>query len=148
MQDLLPGTEYDVRMATLDADPSTTGNDLYLTLGCLDSIPVGYISPYSSDIPANVDQYRVGIWDGETGIWVDQGINSSLTLTDDGGGVYIANRASLREIVRLLQRSSSGLPGEQYLSTIMYGSSTDEIDYWSGFDAAGVADVLRYLGCH
>ena len=148
LQDLSGGTEYDVKMATLDADPSTAGNDLYLTLGCLESVPVGYIFPYSSEIPANVDQYRVGIWDGEQAIWVDQGIKSSVLLTDDGSGVYITNRASLREIVRLLKRSSSGLPVEQYLSTIIYNSSTDDVDCWSGFDAAGVADVLRYLDCY
>ena len=148
-RDIAPGIEYDVRIATLDADPSRTGNDLFLVLGCVDSIPVGYIYPYDSPFPANMDAYKLGIWDGLNGVWVDQGIDATMTFTDDGGGVYISNRAYLREIVRLLKRASSGLPEEQYLSVILYDSNTaGTADYWSGFNTAGVADTLRYLGCH
>ena len=148
LQDLSPGAKVDVRMASLDADPSREGADLYLTLGCLDSLRVGYLWSYDQPIPASVDQYKVGIWDESKRVWVGQGVETSVTLTDDGTGVYIANRASLREIVRLLKMSSSGLPADRYLNAIAYDSDTDGVDYWSEFDAAGVADALRYLGCH
>ena len=148
-QALSPVAELDARMATLDADPSRIGNDLYLVLGCLDSTPVGYIYPYDSQFPANKDNYKLGIWDELNGVWVDEGISAAMTFTDDEGGVYISNRAYLREIVSLLKRASSGLPEEQYLSAILYDSNTEgTADYWSGFNTAGIADTLRYLGCH
>ena len=148
LQDLLPGVEYDVRMASLDADPSRSGDDLHLTLGCLDSLPVGYIFPYNQHIPANVDEYMVGIWDDGRAVWVDHGGERSVILTDDESGAYIVNRALLSEIVGFLKRSSSGLPAGHVLNVILYDSDTDGIDYWSEFDGAGVADALRYLGCH
>ena len=148
MRDLVPGVEYDVKMASLDADPSKEGDDLSLTLGCLNSLPVGYILPYNLHIPANVDAYMVGIWDVVRAVWVDRGRERSVTLTDDGSGAYISNRAVLREIVGFLKKSSSGLPADHGLSVILFDSDTDGVDYWSEFDAAGVADALRYLGCH
>ena len=135
-------------MASLDADPSRSGDDLSLTLGCLDSLPVGYIFPYNLHIPANLDAYMVGIWDGVRTIWVDGGHERSVTLTDDEGGAYITNRAVMSEIVGFLEKSSSGLPTCHVLNVILYDSDTDGFDYWSGFDSAGVVEALRYLGCH
>ena len=136
-------------MASIDATPTRDGSDLYLTLGCLDSQRLGYLWPYDQQpIPANVDEYQVGIWDASNRVWVDLAVKSSVILTEDGMEVYIANRASLREIVRLLKMSASGLPSDQYLNAVAYDSGTDGIDYWSEFDAGGVIDALGYLGCH
>ena len=149
MEDTFPGIKHDVRMATLDADPSRDGDDLDLTLGCIDSTPVGYLSPYSQHVSANVDVYRVGILDESKGVWLDQAVEGSVILTDEVNAVYITNRASMRGIVRLLKMSSSGLPAGQYLTAIVYESNADGgVDYWAEFDAAGAADALRYLGCH
>ena len=144
------GVEYDVRMASLDADPNREGADLYLTLGCLNSQPIGYLWPYSLHVPANLDEYMVGIWDRSKGDWVGPVVETSLTLADGETGIYITNRVTLREIVRLLKMSSAGLPTTQDLNAIVYDSSTevDEFYFWSEFDAAGVADALHYLGCH
>ena len=100
------------------------------------------------NVPANLDKYRVGIWDDISGSWVDPGEEFTVILTDDGSSVYITNRAYLREIVRLLTKASSDLPAEQYFSVILYDSGATGIEYWSGFDPAGVADALRYLGCY
>ena len=149
-QSLFPGTEVHVRAASLDADPKREGADLYLTLGCLNSQPIGYLWPYSQHVPANLDEYRVGIWDRSKGVWVDPGVETSITITDDAMGIYITNRVALREIVRLLKTSSVGLPTNRYLNAIVYESSTEGADFYffSEFDAAGVADALRYLGCH
>ena len=146
-QELFPGSEFEVRMASLDADPSSLGNDLYLTLACVDSVPVGYINPYDQLVPANMDRYEVGIWDESGGDWVDLSEEFTVLLTDDGSSVYITNRAYLREIVRLLERASSGLPADQYFSVILYDSSATDVGYWSDFDSAGVDDALGYLGC-
>ena len=144
------GVEVDVRMASLDADPNREGADLYLTLGCLNSQPIGYLWPYSLHVPANLDEYMVGIWDRSKGVWVGPVVETSLTLNEDGTGIYITNRVTLREIVRLLKMSSVGLPTNQYLNAILYESSTEDPAFYflSEFDAAGVTDALRYLGCH
>ena len=150
MAELLPGTVVYVKIATLDSNPTRMDSALYLTLGCFDSILVGYISSYDLQIPANADRYMVGIWDAMKGEWTDEGIDLPIIRTDDGVSVYITNRPALREIVRLLKTSSSGLPSEQYLSAGVYdsGPGTPDVDLWSGFDSAGVEDALSYLGCH
>ena len=150
MAELLPGTVGNAKVATLDSNPTRMDNALYLTLGCVNSMPYGYITAYDLQLPANADRYMVGIWDAMKGEWTDEGIDLPLDRTDDGRSVYITNRPTLREIVRLLKIASSGLPSEQYLSAGVYdsGPGTPDVDVWSGFDSAGVEDALSYLGCH
>ena len=150
MAELLPGGVVNVEVATLDSNPTRMDSALYLTLGCFNSIPVGYISTYDLQIPANADRYMVGIWDEMKVEWTDEGIDLPLVRTDDGFSVYITNRPALREIVRLLKISSSGLPSEQYLTAGVYdsGPGTPDVVLWAAFDAAGVEDALSYLGCH
>ena len=150
MAELLPGTVGNAKVATLDSNPTRMDNALYLTLGCVNSMPYGYITAYDLQLPANADRYMVGIWDAMKGEWTDEGIDLPLDRTDDGLSVYITNRPTLREIVRLLKIASSGLPSEQYLSAGVYdsGPGTPDVDLWSGFDSAGVEDALSYLGCH
>ena len=142
------GLDYDVKMASLDADPNLEGADLYITLGCLGPLPVGYLVLYDRNISLSIDEYKVGIADDVKRDWVDHGVTTAANLTDDNQGVYISNRASLREIVRLLKLSASGLPEGQQVTALVYESGADGVDYWAEFNAAGVADALRYLSCH
>ena len=150
MQERSPGSAVSWKIASLDSDPTRMDSALYLTLACYDSMLVGYISTYDSQIPANADRYMVGIWDEMKGEWTDEGIDLPVVRTDDGFSVYITNRPALREIVRLLRISSSGLPSEQYMSAGVYdsGPGKSDVELWSAFDAAGVEDALSYLGCH
>ena len=150
MAELSPGSVGNAKVATLDSNPTRMDSALYLTLGCLNSMPYGYITTYDLQLPANADRYMVGIWDAMKGEWTDEEIDLPLDRTDDGLSVYITNRPTLREIVRLLKIASSGLPSEQYLSAGVYdsGPGTPDVDVWSGFDSAGVEDALSYLGCH
>ena len=147
-RDIAPGIEYDVRMATLDADPKSTWTDLSLTLGCLNDTPVGYLYPYTFVVPAGVDTYTVGIWDHTAGTFVDDLRDYPAILTDDGSGLYISNRAVLRGIVTLLEQATSGLPEGQRLVAGMWESSVDGGGLWADFKPAGSRDALRYLDCH
>ena len=147
-QDIAPGIEYDVKLATLDASPKSAFSDLSLTLGCVNDTPVGYLLPYTLVVPAGVDTYTVGIWDQTTEMFVDRLGDHPVALNDDGSGVFITNRAVLLGISTLLEQAAAGLPEGQLLTAGMWESSTDDDGLWTEFESAGSREALRYLGCY
>ena len=146
-QGIAPGTEYDVRLATLDASPKSAFGDLSLTLGCVNDTPIGYLFPYTLVVPAGVDTYTVGIWDQTAEMFVDRLGDHPVALNDDGSAVFITNRAVLLGIGALLEQTASGLPEGQRLTAGMWESSTDD-GLWTDFESAGSRNALRYLGCY
>ena len=144
-----PGVDPDVRIVTLDSDPNTTLNDLYLTLGCISGNPLAYLFHYSDVYPEGMDRYTIGLWDSEAGVFTDDGADYPTAFTDFGDGIYIQNRAVVRSIIALLEQTANGLPSGQTLVAGVWDSSgngTQEL--WSAFDPAGLDDALDYLDCY
>ena len=148
-KDLGLGTDYDVRVATLDADPTpTTSGEIYLSLGCLNDIPFSWLTPYTLVVPADIDTFAVGIWDRESGKIVDNiPFNQPAIRTDDESSLYISNRVVLSGMTRLLREAASGLPQGQVLTAGMWKIGVNGSGLWADFDADGLQDALDYLEC-
>ena len=147
-KDLGLGSDYDARFATLDADPTNTiSGEIFLSLGCVDDVPGGWLTPYTFIVSAYVDTFSVGIWDRGTEKYVENIPNQPATRMDDGSGLYISNRGVLSEITRLLREAASGLPQGQVLTAGMWTSGVDGSGMWAVFNADGLQDALDYLGC-
>ena len=140
-------TDYDARVATLDADPSSGYTDVYLSLGCLDAVPTGWLTPYTSELSPGIDTFTVGILDLGTDKFVDDISNQPAIRTDDESGLVIVNRAVLSGVTRLLLKGAGGLPQRQVLTAGMWQAGVDGTGVWSDFDADGFQDALDYLGC-
>lgn len=147
-EDLDPGADYDIRAATLDADPRFTWGDLALSLTCINEQPVGYLSPYSLMVPVGADTYAAGIWEVVTGEWADRVSSPTALLTDEGSSLIILNRATLLSILTLMNRTASGLPQGQEFSAGIWTSHSDDPGIWGSFDPRGLEDGLEHLGCY
>lgn len=143
-----PEREFVVKIATLDADPSQAWGDLALALGCINDHPVGYLVPYSFEVPANIDTWTIGVWDRTAERWDDDFPIHPAVVTDDGSGVYITNRAIMYSIVELLGNADAELTQSQAFSAGMWASATDESGLWGSFNPEGLQDALDYLGCY
>ena len=143
------GTDIDVKIATLDADPTATiSGELYISLGCLGDTPWGWLTPYTLEVSADIDTFVIGIWDQKSKKFVDDIPNQPAVRTDDGASVYISNRAVLSEVTRLLQKAASGLSQGQVLTAGMWNSGSDVTGMWADFDPSEFQDALKYLDCH
>ena len=59
------------------------------------------------------------------------------------------NRASLREIVELLEQADAGIEQGQSLTGGIYNPVNDDVpSLWSDFDPTGLEDALDYLDCY
>jgi hypothetical protein len=147
-KDLGLGTDYDVRIATLDADPTTAiSGEIYLSLGCLGDVPFGWLTPYTLVVPADIDTFAVGIWDRKSAKFVDDIPDQPAVRNDDESSLTISNRVVLRGVTRLLRQAASGLPQGQVLTAGMWKRGAHDIGMWADFDADGLQDALDYLGC-
>jgi hypothetical protein len=148
-KDLGLGTDYDVRIATLDADPTTAiSGEIYLSLGCLGDVPLGWLTPYTLVVSADIDTLAIGIWDRKSEKFVDAIPNQPAVRTDDASGLFISNRVVLSGVTRLLRDAASGLPQGQALTAGMGGKSSDGTTWmWADYDVDGLLDALNYLGC-
>ena len=147
---MLEGLEDEARVAILDANPASPAADLSLSLGCIGSFQVSYLAPYSLAVPPSVDTYIVGIWDEETGSWMDGNLGryGSLQITDDGSAIYVSNRAQVRQIVGILATAAGNLNPDLVLNVGMFDSENEEgPSVWAEFDPTGLEDALRYLPC-
>ena len=116
-KDMGLGVDYDVRIATLDSDPtSTLPGEIYLSLGCLNDVPWGWLTPYTLVVSADIDTFAVGIWDRKSEKFVDDIPNQPAVRTDDESGLYISNRVVLSGVTRLLRQAASSLPQGQVLT--------------------------------
>ena len=145
-----PGVEYEVKVATLDATPNASSKDLYLSLACLDDIPLMYLGAYGLEVPSWVVSYSFEIWDETREDWVGGAPEYfDPTLTDDGASIYITNRSEQREILSALRGAAGSLPDGHILVAGMWPSveSDDQHGLVSALDSSGIGDALRYLGC-
>ena len=150
LKETVPYEVDDVRVTTLDATPGSAETDLSFTLACLESAQVAYLTSYSFEIPENVNTYAFGIWDDTNGRYLEnhEHLYYSPIITDDASGIYITNRAELRQILNTMTYAAEGLDPDQYLVAGMSESDNDaDLDLWSEFDAVGIDDALQYLGC-
>ncbi len=150
LKETVPYEVDDVRVATLDATPSSEGADLFFSLACLESTQVAYLASYSFEIPQYVSQYGFGIWDVANDTYLEnhEHFYYSPTITDDGSSIYIFNAAELRQIINTMVYAAEGLEPDQYLIAGMWESENHpNPTLWSEFNAAGIDDALLYLGC-
>lgn len=144
------GLGGEARIATLDAIPTAWAADLSLSVGCIAGIGVVYLIPYTFEVPPSTNTYAVGMWNGETDEWVDDDLGwyKDPVLTDDGSGIYIANQAQVRQIVRILEKANRNRNPDLALNAGMFDSENDDVEgMWAEFDPTGLQDALRYLGC-
>ena len=147
-KDLGIGTDFDAKVATLDADPTTTISDeLYISLGCINDVPWGWLTPYTLEVPADVDTFAIGIWDNNSGKFVDDIPTQPAVRTDNESSLYISNRVVLSGLTRLLRQAASGLPQGQVFTAGMWKQDADGIGMWADFDPDGLQDALNYLEC-
>ncbi len=139
-----------VAVATLNADPDGVDRDLLFSLACIGESQLGYLSPYSLEIPHYVDAYAIAVWDDTSEDFLEHHGNfySDPLVTDDGSSIYISNSAELNRIVNTLTYTAAGLEPDQVLVVGMWSSEDDNVpEYWSAFDPSGIDDALQYLDC-
>ena len=139
----------DVKVATIDALSDSSIQDLRLSLGCLGDLQIGYLLPYTYSVPAWVSSHSYGFWDTEAKTWSEDFTEFyDQVLTDDGGAIYISNRAQLRQIVNKLRTATGPLPRGNVLVAAMWSAdSSSQNLLMSDLDPAGLEDALAYLGC-
>ena len=146
----MPGVEYEVRIATLNAIPNVPSQDLFLSLACLgDFLRVVYLSPYSLVVPSWVASYSFGIWDDTEGVWAGDTVEYFGPLvTDDETSIHIMNRAEQREILGVLRGAAESLPDGHVVVAGMWPSAeATQSGLMSVFDPRGIDDALRHVGC-
>ena len=144
-----PNDDQRYKIATLDPDPELLA-EIILSLGCIDGLPVAYLSPYSGQVPSRVDAYMVGIWDSTEREWLDIHYHSyeDPFVTLDGGAIYICNRVQVRQIVNALRFADDQNPSRLAFNTGMYDLSDDNwLGIWGEYDVSGLDDTLAYLDC-
>ena len=145
------GVDADARFATLDAVPGAWASDVFLTLGCIASIKVIYLNPYTYSVPTEVDTYTIGIWDNSAESWKEGEIRhyEDPILTDDGSSIYISNQAQVNQMFSIIQASIQQQNRHQALNVGIYDSDSDDddISLWGELDATGLGDAIDYLGC-
>ena len=136
--------------ATLDAMPTGWAADLNLTLACITDLGVAYLTPYSWVVPPSADTYVIGMWDGEAGDWVQEGLGwyKNPLITDDGSAIYITNRIQLRQIITLLETALVNRNPDLTLNVGIFDSENEDVvELWGVFDTTGLQDALQYLPC-
>ena len=151
LETTVPGAEYEVRIATLDALPNVPSKDLFLSFACLGDFRAVYLSPYSRVVPSWVASYSFGIWDETEEVWKDGAPALKYfgpMVNDDGTSIYNLNRAEQREILTVLRGAAESLPKGHVLVVGMWPSvESDQLGLVSVFDPGGIDDALRYVGC-
>ena len=148
----MAGEESDVRvkLATLFSDPTSPHNEIYLMLGCVGSLPVAYLIPYTSAVPVWVDLYTLGVWDADTREWLagQHYKYENPLVTDEGASIYIYNTIQIQQLVGLLhsarqnQNSSVGL-----FAGMVLQADEKNFSLWGKYDVSGLEDALGYLTC-
>ena len=144
-----PGVEWDVKFASLDADPAVGLGEvsLILTLGCLSDSPIFLLSGYSAEDLTEADTYTVGIWDYQKQEFSAGGAYRQPTLNEFGISLVVENRLIVREIAGLLNQAAAGLPEGQVLVAGIWNSQ-GSLSLWSDYTADGLEDALHYLDCY
>ena len=140
----------ELRVATMDADPSAWSSEVVLTLACLEDFRVAYISPYTYIVPESVDTYTVGIWDYGIENWseTDTLVYSDPVITDDGSSIYVLNSIQVRQIFNVVLNAHQNQDADSKLNIGMYAEGDDnQTGLWSEFDTDGLDDALGYLAC-
>ena len=147
MGEQIPGQ---VKVATLHSEPTSRYGAVYLSLVCLDVVPAAYITPYDSAVPIWVDGYAIGIWDILKGEWADGNrLNyQNLTVTDDGGSIYILNRVQIRQLLGILAAAlEEPNPNRGLIAGMDSSQNTDRVGLGGWFDVTGFEAARTYLGC-
>ena len=144
------GYDGEARVATLDAIPTAWAADVSLSIGCIASLGIAYLTPYSWEVPPSVDTYVIGMWNDKTDSWEDDDLGwySSPILTDDGSAIYVSNQAQVRQIIRILEKADQNRNPDLVLTAGMFDSNEDGLGLWGEFDPDGLKEVLQYLPCH
>ena len=91
MRDIQPSVDHRVQIATLDADPDALSDDIMFSLGCINGLRVGYLSPYSFEVPDGIDTVAFYIGNSATGAFTDGG-TWSAEITDDGSSMFLTKQ--------------------------------------------------------
>ena len=143
------GLDVQVGIVTLDASVRVWAGDLSLTLGCLGSTKVAYLSPYSFLMPVGMDRYTVGVWNDQSQTWVEDQTETyrNPTITDDGSSIYIINNSQIRQIVSVLHHAGANQNPDLVKGAGIWDSTKYEGELWSDYDPTGLEDALNYLPC-
>ena len=146
---ILPaGTEYEVKVATLDAVPHADSRDLYLSLACIGDARAIYLAAYNQDVLSDMESYSLGIW-SSIGGWTDDVLQYlSPVLTEDGSMIYITNQAEQREILDMLHAADSLSEGHSLGAGIWPPDTSQLPGQTSWLNPSGIGDALEYLGCY
>lgn len=140
------GYNQDAHLVTLDAPPGSLLSQISLTLGCIGTHKVAYLTPYDS-MPPGIDVYYIGVWNTAASEWEGQHHHYyNPTFTDDGSAIYIVNQAQIRQMLAVLRTVSQSRSQHETLSAGVYDDDGDS-HLLSDFDVAGLQDALDYLPC-
>ena len=150
LKEISPDTSHEVRVAAMDADPDSVGQDLIFTLGCVGPTQVAYFFSNRGRMPDDLDALTFGIWDDDAGGYLEGHEHTYFNPARVEGdvGIYITGYAELRQVIATLVHAAKGMEPSQLLMSGMWDQDYDDaFGLWSGFDPAGLGVVLRYLGC-
>ena len=143
------GYDQDARFAALDSVPTAWASEILLTLGCIAGGKVAYLYTYDYLVPPEVDTYVIGIWDTSAEAWKEGDVHFYYEpkLTDDGSGIYVINRAQVKQIFSVIQKAARQQNQRQALNAGMFAENDDSIAFWGEFDVTGLQDAVEYLPC-
>ena len=138
--------DFEVRAATMDAEPSPEGADFSYSLACVydrtAAEPFVYLTAYSAEPPAGGDvyAYAMSVEGGGGSGWTDW---RAAELNDDGSALYVFNRITLRSDLDLLRSAAAG--AQTLTAQIRAGGDGER--FVAEFGPGGVDEALGYLGC-
>ena len=139
----------DVRVATLDAISNSPDRDLWLALGCLGPLRIGYLGTYKYEVPSWVTSHSYGFWDEGRGGWSENVIEFyEPVVTDDGASIYISDRTQVNQILSMLRTATGPLPEGHILVAGMWPlDASVQTGLVAELDPTGLDDVMNYLTC-
>ena len=139
----------DVRVATLDAVSTSPDRDLWLSLGCLGPLRIGYLGTYKYEVPSWVTSHSYGFWDEGRGGWSENVIEFyEPVVTDDGAAIYTSDRTQLSQILSILRTATGPLPEGHILVAGMWPlDASVQTGLVAELDPTGLDDVMNYLTC-
>ena len=149
-QGVIGGDADQFRMASLGPDPGSRDNEVFLTLGCVSSTPLLYVSPTTLTVPSWMNLVLIGIWDPGLGDWVaDRAFfYDSPRITDDGASAFIHLRSQINQMSDALKFTYKNQSKGMYLAVVMADEGAAVSDGYVGrFDVDGLDDAFDYIGC-
>lgn len=146
----MEGTDGQYKIATLDPDPDLL-NEVTVSLGCIQRLPVAYLTPSVTQVPPWVDTYVLGMWDDREKDWLDEHYHRYYdpTITLDGAAIYIHNRIQVSQLLELLEYASRNQSSRYAFNTGMYDLDNDnQTGLWGEYDVSGLENALEYLDCY